>query len=76
MIRPGPKTQGEQADREHLLRVLSELLERTFASEGQAATLRLMADLLRRLDGSTLRELAYQQGLTTEFDLEPEENEK
>lgn len=62
--------------REHLLRVLLEQIERTFSTEGQAAGLRLVAEVFGRLDDKALRELAYQRGLTTEFDLEPDESER
>lgn len=62
--------------REHLVRVLSEQIERTFSTEGQEAGLRLVAEMFRRLDDRALRELAYQHGLTTEFDLEPDETDR
>ncbi len=76
MIRPSKKAEGELVSKEHLIRVLSEQIERTFSSEGQAAGLKLMGDLLRGLDESALRELAYLQGLTSEFDREPDQDEE
>jgi hypothetical protein len=58
---------------EYLIRLLAEHYERTFATEGPEAGNRLLVDLLGRLDEQALRELAYQRGLMTEADLEPEE---
>lgn len=62
--------------REHLLRVLSELVERTWSMEGQEAGRRQLHALLGRLDDTALRELAYRSGITTEADLEPGEGER
>ncbi|HLB53881.1 MAG TPA: hypothetical protein VJK71_02105 [Gemmatimonadales bacterium] len=76
MIQPSKESEAELISKEHLIRVLSEQIERTFSSEGQSAALKLVGDLLRGLDASALRELAYQQGLTTEFDLEPDQAEE
>jgi hypothetical protein len=74
-MRPSKQAEAALARREHLVRVLSELVERTFTAEGPDSGQRLLAELLRRLDDTALRELAYQQGLTTEFDREPEPEE-
>lgn len=60
---------------QYLIRLLAEHYQRTFALEGQEAGQRVLAQMLGKLDEQSLRELAYQQGLTTEADLEPEESE-
>jgi hypothetical protein len=57
--------------REDLVRLLADQIERTFHSEGQSRGLRLVEEMLLRLDSTTLRELAYQRGLTTESEGEP-----
>ena len=62
--------------REHLLRILSELVERTFSMEGQEAGRRQLHAMLGHLDDTSLRELAYRSGITTEADLEPAEGER
>ena len=59
-------------EREHLVRILLEHLERTFTTEGAAGVAGILEQLLLRLDEGALREYAYQLGLTTEYDLEPE----
>jgi hypothetical protein len=58
---------------EDLVRLLADQIERTFNTEGQSSGLRLVEDMLVRLDQSALRELAYRQGLPTEAATEPEE---
>lgn len=73
MTRAPKEVVASEILREHLVRVLQEQIERTFNLDGQAAGMHLVADLLGRLDDRALRELAYQRGLTTEFDLEPDE---
>ena len=75
---PPPKkpTEAEFAGKEHLVRVLSEQVERTFTTEGGTAALSMIGNMLRQLDESALRELAYLQGLTTEHELEPDEAEE
>ncbi|MGQ0702962.1 MAG: hypothetical protein ACT4PM_07515 [Gemmatimonadales bacterium] len=73
---PKKQTEAELVGKEHLVRVLSEQIERTFSTEGQTAALTLIGNLLRQLDESALREIAYLQGLTTEFELEPDEAEE
>jgi hypothetical protein len=62
--------------REHLVRVLLEHLERTYSTEGMPGAARMMEQLLLRLDETALREYAYQHGLTTEHDVEPETEER
>ena len=57
--------------REDLVRLLADQIERTFTSEGQSQGLRAVEEMLLRLDGTALRELAYRQGLTTESEGEP-----
>ena len=70
------RTKAEEAatiDRQHLTRVLLEQMERTYDTEGRGGIVRIMEELLGRLDGKALREYAYTRGLTTEHDLEPED---
>ena len=57
--------------REDLVRLLADQIERTFTTEGQSQRLRLVEEMLLRLDDTALRELAYKRGLTTESELEP-----
>lgn len=57
--------------REDLVRLLADQIERTFSTEGQSQGLRLVEEMLLRLDSTTLRELAYKRGLTTESEGEP-----
>ena len=57
--------------REDLVRLLADQIERTFNSEGQSQGLRLVEEMLLRLDDTALRELAYKRGLTTESEGEP-----
>jgi hypothetical protein len=66
--------EASQVMHEHLVRILSEEVERTFSTEGQEAGARLVTGLFRHLDETALRELAYRFGITTEADLEPEED--
>lgn len=75
-MRETKATEGQEVMREHLLRILLEQVERTFSTEGQGAGLRLVAALFERMDDAALRELAYQYGLMTEADLEPEEENR
>lgn len=60
------------AARQHLLRLLLEQLERTFATEGYPAAVRMITELLERLDDDALRGYAYQHGIRTEDELESE----
>lgn len=48
--------------REHLVRLLVEQIERTFATEGRDQALQAVAHMLRRLDEAALRALVYRQG--------------
>ena len=45
--------------------------ERTFTTEGHAAALRVVTDLLERLDDDALRAYAYQHGIRTEDEFPP-----
>ena len=65
-------TESPAAPRQHLLRRLLEQLERTFATEGQETALRVVSDLLERLDDDALRAYAYQHGVRSEDDFEEE----
>lgn len=58
--------------REDLIRVLADQIERTFNEEGQTHGLRLVEEMLLKLDDTALRELAYRRGLTTEFERAPD----
>jgi len=53
-----------------LLRLLIEQLERTFTVEGQSRALRVITELLERLDDETLRAYAYQHGIRSEDEFE------
>jgi hypothetical protein len=57
--------------REDLVRQLADQIERTFNTEGQSRGLRLVEEMLLRLDSTALRELAYRRGVTTESESEP-----
>ena len=57
--------------REDLVRMLADQIERTFNTEGQSQGLRLVEEMLLRLDSTALRELAYRRGVTTESEGEP-----
>jgi hypothetical protein len=65
-------TEAVAASRQHLLRRLLEQLERTFTTEGHEAALRVVTDLLERLDDDALRAYAYQHGIRSEDELEEE----
>jgi hypothetical protein len=69
-------TEASRIMHEHLVRILSEEVERTFSTEGQEAGARFVTGLFRHLDETALRELAYKFGITTEADLEPKEGER
>jgi hypothetical protein len=71
-MKPTKPTQAAVIDKEHLVRLVLEQLDRTFSTEGQERGLRSVGDLLRRLDATRLREYAYMHGLITESDVEPE----
>jgi hypothetical protein len=59
--------------RAHLIRLLVQQIERTFATGGRDPALDEVADMLRGLDQAALRVLVYRQGLQTEDELtEPE----
>jgi hypothetical protein len=64
--------EASTASRQHLLRRLLEQLERTFSTEGYPAALRMVTELLERLDDDALRGYAYQEGIRTEDELESE----
>ena len=57
--------------RDDLVRLLADQIERTFNTEGQSQGLRLVEEMLLRLDSTALRELAYRGGVTTESEGEP-----
>jgi hypothetical protein len=67
-------SEADIVSREHLVRVLLEQIERTFATDGRHKALEQIAVMLRRLDEPSLRALVYEQGLVEESELsEPEE---
>jgi hypothetical protein len=66
------KSKASEADiisREHLVRVLLEQIERTFATDGMDRGLQHIRAMLRRLDEAALRVLVYEQGLQDESEL-------
>jgi hypothetical protein len=71
-----PLSKASEADiisREHLVRLLVEQIERTFATNGRDQALQQVAAMLRSLDEPALRALVYAQGLQDEDELtEPE----
>jgi hypothetical protein len=75
-MRPTKPAETAIVTREHLVRILLEHLERTFSTEGATKALHAMEQLLLHLDETALREYAYQRGITTEYDLEPEPDER
>ena len=54
---------------EHLVRLLVEQIERTFATDGRDHALQKIADMLRGLDEAALHALVYRQGLQSEDEL-------
>jgi len=64
--------ESRAASRQHLLRLLVEQVERTFTTEGHEGALRIVTDLLERLDENALRAYAYQQGIRSEDEFENE----
>ena len=65
--------EAELVSREHLVRLLVEQIERTYAADGPDRALQHITEMLRGLEGSVLRGLVYRQGLQTEDELtEPE----
>jgi hypothetical protein len=72
-MRPTKAVESAGIDRQHLTRLLVEQMERAYGIEGQPAMTRMIAQLLRRLDDTALREYAYSQGLTSEHDIEPQD---
>jgi hypothetical protein len=72
-MRPTKATESARIAREHLIQVLLEQILRTYGMNGGLGMLRVVADLLRRLDDTALRDYAYSQGLTSEQELEPED---
>lgn len=75
MRRPLSKaTEADIISREHLVRLLMEQIERTFATNGREQGLQQIAAMLRNLEEPALRALVYQQGLQAEDELlEPEQ---
>ena len=62
-------TESELVSREHLVRLLVEQIERTYAADGPDRALQHITDMLRGLDESALRGLVYSQGLQGEDEL-------
>jgi hypothetical protein len=72
-----PKSEeAREAVREELVRLLLDEVDRTFATEGREDGLRTVGDLFRRLDETTLCDLAYSMGLETDQQLETKEDER
>lgn len=74
-MKQSPAIEALAASRQHLCRRLVEQLERTFTTEGHESALRVVTELLERLDDDALRAYAYQHGIRTEAELEEEEAE-
>jgi hypothetical protein len=71
-MKPTTTTEARAAARQHLLRRLLEQLERTFSTEGHEGALRVVTDLLERLDDEALRDYAYSHGVRSEDEFEAE----
>ena len=68
-----PRTSGAALmGKEEMIQGLVEAVDRTFAAGTTPEALRWTADLFRQLDDTTLRALAYRQGV---FEEEPQEDE-
>jgi hypothetical protein len=67
--------EAEFISREHLVRLLVEQIERTFATDGRHHALQKIAEMLHGLDEPALRGLVYRQGLQTEDELTEAETE-
>jgi hypothetical protein len=66
-------SEADFVSRDHLIRLLVQQIERTFATDGRDQALHEVADMLRGLDEAALRAMVYRQGLQTEDELtEPE----
>ena len=66
-------SEADFVSREHLVRLLVEQIERTFATDGPDQALQQVGAMLRSLDEAALRALVYWQGLQNEDELtEPE----
>jgi hypothetical protein len=65
--------EADFVSRDHLIRLLVQQIERTFAADGRDQALHEVADMLRGLDEAALRTMVYRQGLQTEDEMtEPE----
>jgi hypothetical protein len=62
-------SEAEAISREHLVRLLVEQIERTYAADGPDRALQHITEMLRGLDESALRGLVYNQGLQSEDEL-------
>lgn len=67
--------EDRRTSREHLLRLLLEQFDRTFSTEGHAAALPVVTELLERLDDDELRAYAYRHGIRSEDELEADSPE-
>ena len=66
-------SEADFISRDHLVRLLVQQIERTFATDGRDQALQDVADMLRELDEAALRALVHRQGLQSEDELtEPE----
>lgn len=70
---PVGAAEGSRAEaRRHLVRLLLEQLQRSFALDGADGGIRMMNDLLAGLDDEALRAYAYRQGIRAEDEFEGE----
>jgi hypothetical protein len=71
-----PKAEEIQVQgKEELVQAIVGVLDRTFAASARPAALSRLAEMFRGLDESTLRAVAYRQGLFEE-DLEPTDEDR
>jgi hypothetical protein len=61
-------SEADIVSREHLVRLLVQQIERTFATDGRDQALHEVGEMLRGLDEAALRALVYRQGLQDEDD--------
>jgi len=71
-----PRTEeAEWQGKEEIVQGIVSVLDRTFAASGRPQALSRLAEMFRGLDETTLRAIAYRQGLFEE-DLEPSDEDR
>ncbi len=75
MTKISKPTEAELARKEEMVQGIVSVLDRTFAAGGRPAALLRVAEFFRGLDDTTLRAIAYRQGVFEE-DLEPTDEDR